>query len=78
VKRKTISGGEEIIDKYGFAQKEVLKNISKVHLADDDDGREVDELDDMVADGDDDDEYKGGYVDEMDEDESYKEDLMAR
>lgn len=78
VKRKTISGGEEIIDKYGFAQKEVLKNISKVHLGDDDDGREVDELDDMAADDDDDDEYKGGYVDEMDEDESYKEDLMAR
>lgn len=79
-RKGTISGSESIIDKYGFAQKEVLKNISKIHLGDDDD--EADGNDDagegLGGDEDEESDYKGGYVDEMDEDESYKEDLMAK
>lgn len=78
-----ISGGEAIIDKYGFAQKEALKNISRIHLGEDDEGDEMENEEDMGQGGEDEDEFgysydKRGYVDEMDEEESYKEDLMAR
>lgn len=82
---RAISGGEAIIEKYGFAQKEALKNISKVHLADGDEGDEgveggsPGEMEQGEEDGFSYDADKmGGYVDDMIVDESYKEDLMAR
>jgi hypothetical protein len=40
---RVVTGGEGIIEKHGFAQREVLQNIAHVHRGDDNEGDEQDE-----------------------------------